>query len=74
MSNGRIEKGHVYASTHGLDRETGTRQRRLVVEVDESDFAWLRSERSDGSLTPATRVRLRNRRLPNHRLVSEADA
>ena len=74
MSGRMVREGQVYASVHTADRAEGVRQRRHVVDVSlDGGFAWLRSERPDGSLTPRTRVRLRDGRLPGHRLIEHAD-
>ena len=73
MAGDTIRKGQVYASVHAADRAQGVRQRRHVVDVSlHGAFAWLRTERPDGSLTPKTRVRLRDGRLPGHQLIEDA--
>lgn len=67
-----VQAGQVYASTHRGDVSHGRRQRRRVVRVDGA-FAWLVSEDAEGvAVGPETRVRLRNGKLPGHRLRSGA--
>jgi hypothetical protein len=66
-----VRMGQVYATTHKQDVANGVRQRRVVTFYDGGDFVWIKTE---GARNGATRVRLRNGRIPGHRLVEDVAA
>lgn len=64
-----VEVGQVWVRCDG---DTGRVPRPRVVERVDESFAWLRSTgyRPDATRWPLTRVRVRNGRLPGHKLAA----